>query len=68
MNFKVTPPSDQLSITSYFDEDIYTFYNDVDETLGKSTHFTIVMADCNAQIRREKKPMETATDKVGHGL
>ena len=38
--------------TSYSDEDINNFYNDVDETLGKANHYTIMMGDFNAQIRK----------------
>ena len=36
--------------TSYSEEDINSFYYDVDETLGKPNHYTIVMGDINAQI------------------
>ena len=32
---------------SYSDEDINNFYNDVDETLAKPNHYTIVMRDFN---------------------
>ena len=39
------------------------FYNDVDETLGKSNHYTIVMGDFNAQIGKRTNPTETATGK-----
>ena len=36
-------------------EDINVFYNDVDETLGKPNHYTIVIGDFNAQIGKRKK-------------
>ncbi len=47
--------------TSYSEEDRNSFYNDIDETLGKPNHYR--MGDFNAQIG--KKPMETATGKFG---
>jgi len=31
--------------TTYSEEDINSFYNDVDETLGKQNQYTIVMGD-----------------------
>ena len=34
--------------TSYSEEDINSFYNDVDEALRKPHHYTIVMGDFNA--------------------
>ena len=49
--------------TSYSDEAINTFYNDVDETLRKPNHYTIVMGGFNAQIGKRINPMETATGK-----
>ena len=36
--------------TNDSEEDINSFYNDVGESLGKSSHYTIVMGDFNAQI------------------
>ena len=36
--------------TSYSEEDINIFYNDVDETLREPNHYTIVIGDFNAQI------------------
>ena len=42
--------------TSYSEEDINSFYNDVDETLGKPNHYTIVTGDINAQIWEKNKP------------
>ena len=53
------------STTSYSEEDGNTFYNDVDETLGKPNHYTIVMGDFNPQIGKRTKAMETATGKFG---
>ena len=43
--------------TSYSEEDINSFYNDVYETLG--------MADFNAQIGNRTNPIEAATGKFG---
>ena len=52
------------STTSYSDEDTNSFYNNVDETIAKPNHYTIVMGDFNAQMRKRKKiPMEK-----GNGL
>ena len=47
---------------------VSNFYNDVDETLGKPNHYTIVMGDFNAQIGKRTNLMETATGKFGLGL
>ena len=52
--------------TSNSDKDINNFYNDVDDTLGKSNHYTIVMGDFNAQLEKLMYPM--ATGKFGLGL
>ena len=41
--------------TSYSDEDINNFYNDVDETLGKPNHYTTVMGDFIAQVPEERR-------------
>ena len=49
--------------TSYSEEDINSFYNDIDETLGKPNHYR--MGDFNAQIGKRTNPMETATGKFG---
>ena len=54
--------------TSNSDEDINDLYTDVDETLGKPNHYTIVMGDCNAHIGKRTNLMETATGKCGLGL
>ena len=54
--------------TSYSEEDINSFNNDVGETLGKPNHYTTVMGDFNAQIRKRTNPMETATDTIGFEL
>ena len=54
--------------TSYSEEYINNFYNDVDETLRKPHRYTIVMGDFNAQIGKRTNPMETATGKFGLGL
>jgi len=51
--------------TSYPEEDINSFCNDVDETLGGKNHYTIVMGDFNAQIGKRTKPTETAMGKFG---
>jgi len=40
-----------------------TFYNDVDKTLGKPNHYTIVLEDVNPQIGKRTNAMETATGK-----
>ena len=52
--------------TSYSDKDINNLYNDVDDTLGKSNHYTIVMGDCNAQLEKLMYPI--VTGKFGLGL
>ena len=54
--------------TSYSDEDINNFYNDVDDTLGKPNHYTIVTGDFNAKIGKTTNPMETPIDTFGLGL
>ena len=51
--------------TSYSEEDIHSFYNDIDETLRKPNHYTIVMGDFNDQIGKRTNPMEMATGKFG---
>ena len=47
------------STTSYSEEDINSFYNDVDETLGKPNHYTIFMGYFNARIGKRTNPTET---------
>ena len=54
--------------TSYSDEDINNFYNDVYETLGKPNHNMIVMGDFNTQTGKRTNSMETAMGKFGLGL
>ena len=49
--------------TSYPEEEINRFYNDVAETLGKLNHNMIVMGDVNAQIRKKYKIMNTVFQK-----
>ena len=51
--------------TSYSEEDINSFYNDVDEGLGKPNHYTTVMGDFNAQIQKRTNPIVTTTGKLG---
>ena len=51
--------------TSHSEEDINSFYNYVDETLGKPNHYTRVMEDFNAQIGKRTNPVETVTGKFG---
>ena len=53
--------------TSYSNEYINNFYNDVDETLGKPNHYTKMMGDFNTQIGGGG-PMETATGQFVLGL
>jgi len=56
-------------MTSYSDEDgNNNFYNDVNETIGKPNHYTIVLGDCNVQIGKRPKPMEMAIGKFGLGF
>ena len=52
-------------ITSYSEEDINTFYNDIDETLGKPKNCMIVMGYLNAQIGTRTNSMETVMGKCG---
>ena len=56
------------TIIACSEEDINSFYNDVDETLWKPNHYMIVMGDFNAEIRKTTYPMETATAKFGFEL
>ena len=50
--------------TSYSEEYINSFYNDVGETLGKPNHYMIVMGEYfNTQIEKRNNPMKTATCK-----
>ena len=50
---------------SYSEEDINSFYMDVDETLGKPNHYVVVMGEFNEQIGTWTNPVETATGKLG---
>ena len=54
--------------TSYSDEDINNVYNDIDETLGKLNHYTIVSGDFNDQIGKRTNLMDAATGQFGLGL
>jgi len=56
---------DSANITSYSEEDINSFYNDVHETFGKPNHYPTVMGDYNAQERRRTNLMGTVTGKLG---
>ena len=49
--------------TSYAEEETTSFYNDVDETIAKPNHYTIVMGDFKVQIGKTTSPTETATGK-----
>ena len=51
--------------TSYSEEDIMNFHNDIDETLGKPNYYTTVMGDFKTQIGIRTNPMETATSQFG---
>ena len=51
--------------TSYSEEDINSFYTNVDETVGKPNHYTIVMGDFNAETGERTNPLETATGTFG---
>ena len=42
-----------------------SFYNDVDDNLGKLNHYTIVMGDFNTQIGKRTNSVETATANDG---
>ena len=54
--------------TSYSDDDINNFDNDIDDTFGKRKHYTIVTGDFNAQIGKRTNTVETATGIFGFGL
>ena len=56
--------AEDSATTSYSEEDMNSFYNDVD-TLGKPNHYTMVIGDFNAQIWNRTNPMETATGTFG---
>ena len=49
--------------TSYSEEYINSFTNDIGETLWKQNHYTIVKGDINAQKKKITNPIETATGK-----
>ena len=68
MHNKALQTKDSANIctnTLYSEQNKNSFYNDVDETLGKPNHYTIVMGDCNAQIGKRTNPMEMATGRFG---
>ena len=52
--------------TAYSKDDINSFYNDVDKTLGKLDHFTIVMGDITN--RDKNKPYGNGNSKFGTEL
>ena len=54
-----------IPTTSYREEDINSFCNDVDDNLKKLNHYAIVLGDFNAEIGKRTNPMETATDICG---
>ena len=58
----------KLKIVQVYAPTIISFYNDVDETLGKPNDYMIVMGDFNAQTRKRTYPMETTTAKFGFEL
>ena len=51
--------------TSYSEEDINSFYNNVDETPGKPNHYKIVMGHFNAQIGKRTNFVGKATGRFG---
>ena len=51
--------------TSYSEEYINSFHNDVDEILVKPNHYTVVVGDFIAQIGNRTNSIETATDTFG---
>ena len=53
----------QVYAPTYSEEDINRFYNDVDDTLGKPNHYTIMMGNVNEQRGKRTHPLETATGK-----
>ena len=48
------------SAVTYSEEDINSFYNDVDETLGKPSHYKIGRGHFNVQMGIKTNHMETA--------
>ena len=54
--------------TSYSEEDINSFYNDVDDNLGKPSQYTIEMGHFDAQMGKSTNRKETAMGKFGHEL
>ena len=50
---------------SHSEDEINIFYNDIDKILENPIHYTIVMGDFNAKVRRN--PSETATGSFGLG-
>ena len=53
------------STTSHAEKQINSFYNDVEDTLGKPNRGTIVMGNFNVQVEKITNPMGTATSKFG---
>ena len=51
--------------TSYPEEHTNSFYNDVDETVGKPNHYTIVLGEFNDQKGKRTNRIKTATGKCG---
>ena len=47
--------------TSYSEEDIISFNNDIDQTSGKPNHYMTVMGNFKAQIGKSTNLTETAT-------
>ena len=54
--------------TNHSEEDVNSFYNDVDEILGKANHQPVLVGDVNAYIEERTNPMVTAKGKVEVGL
>ena len=52
-----------MTQTSYSEENIHSFYNDVDDTLEKPNHHAIVMEGLNTLIGKGTNSMETAASK-----
>ena len=49
-----------MQTTSYSEEDIISFHNDIDETSGKPNYYTTVMGNVKAQIGKSTNLTETA--------
>jgi len=50
--------------TSYSEEDIHSFNNDVSDILRKPNHYSTVTGYLNAQVGKRKYAMKTATRKL----